>query len=612
MKNKMSKIAFIILSVVFVFSACMTVFAVTTKSVTANQNGIESTLKFNKQEYKSDEKIEATLNVKNNNSYAVKNIQTELIVPSTLKLSTGNLKVEAFSLNAEESKVQEVALEKVVETNNTEPTTNSPQTGDNVVVYIAMMGISAVALVVIAVKKKWIHKKGVMSLVLCFTLVGAMTLTSVVNAEPTTKEFTVEGTIKVDGEDVVITGKVTYTHEIYSKLQIDGADKGTYVEGDTVTITAEDAPEGKHFAGWTVVKGNVTLADKNSKTTTFIMGTEEVEIKANYEINTYTIEVTSGENGKVSPAGSVSVNYGENQEFKITANTGYHIEKVIVDEEDKGAIDTYTFDNVKENHTIEVTFGVSADIIESFSITSKAGEGGTITESAKVYYGDNKTFTITPNTGYGIVDVKVDNESKGKISSYEFENVTKNHSIEVIFGVTTEESFLNALSNGGTIYLANDIQLSQDTLNIDKTTHIICSGFKINGVFVINIGKSENFLIGDVPTLSFDGLECSQLDLDGDYNAEFYNCTLEELYVRGLGNVSLKAGSLKNLIIRQESPDYRKNIFFEEGCLYNGYFFELTGNFKIYVIYGYFKFCPSDYTTEYRYDSNLNLWVAGK
>ena len=319
MKNKIAKIAFIILSIVFVFSACMTVFAVTTKSVTESQNGIEATLNFNKQEYNANENVEVTLNVKNNNSYAVNNIQTELIVPSTIKLAKGSLKQESFLLNAGESKVQEVALEKVVETSN-EPTTNSPQTGDNVVLYIAMMVISASALVVIAVKKKWIHKK-VMSLVLCFTLVGAMTLTSVVNAESTIKDFTVEGTIKYDGEDVVIKGKVTYDYEVYSKVQIDGVDKGMYAEGNTVTITAEDATEGKHFAGWTVVKGNVTLADANSSTTTFVMGKEDVEIKANYEVNKYTITSSAGANGTINGAKTenTTVNYGDSKTFTMAS-----------------------------------------------------------------------------------------------------------------------------------------------------------------------------------------------------------------------------------------------------------------------------------------------------
>lgn len=582
MKNKRAKIAFIILSIVFVFSTCMTVFAVTPLSVSNTQNGIKATLNFNKQEYNENENVEVIFSVENTNSYAVENLQTELIVPNTMKLSKGSLKQEVFALNAGESKVQEVALEKVVETNNNVPTTNeenktnNPQTGNNVVVYIAMMVVSAVALVVIAVKKNWIHQKKVMSLVLCFTLVGAMNLTSVVNAEPTIKEFTVEGTIKYDGEDVVIKGKVTDTHEIYSKLQIDGEDKGMYIEGDTVTITAEDAPEGKHFSGWTVVKGNVTLADENSSTTTFVMGTEEVEIKSNYEVNKYTIEVTSGENGKVSPAGSISVNYGENQEFTITANTGYHIEKVVVDGEDKGTIDSYTFENIKETHTINATFAINTMytctikffvngeehssssgildketvdfppytgyhiesvevdginkgkitsytfddmskshtinvylIADTFTITAKTNAGGSIIGNTTVNYNDNTTFTITPNTGYGIVAVKVDGTSVGAVTSYEFKNVVENHTIEVIFGVTTEESFRNAISDGGTVELASNINLTSSIL-------------QLTGVDVILEGN--NYTVSGIGILVCDGAELTCKDL---------NSSLELVAARG-------------------------------------------------------------------------------
>ena len=428
MKKTMPKIAFIILLIVFVLSTCMTVFAATSKSVTEKQNGLEATLNFNKQKYEANENVEVTLNVKNNNSYAVKNIQTEIILPSIMKISKGSLTQEAFSLDEGESKLQEITIEKVVETNNNVPTSNNPQTGDNVVIYIAMMVISASALIFIAVKKKWIHKKGVMSLVLCFTLLGTMTLTSVVNAEPTSKNFTVEGTFKYDGEDVVIKGKVTYMYEVYSKVQIDGEEQGIYVEGETVTITADEAPEGKNFTGWTVVKGNVTLDDENSSTTTFIMGAEEVEIVANYEINKYTIEVTSGENGKVSPAGEVNVNYGDSKTFTITPNTGYHIVDVKVDGESQGAIESYSFENVNSDHKIEATFAKN-----TYTITTSSNEGGTITGNTTVNYNGSTTLDITPYDGYVIADVKIDGIRKGVIESYTFEKVKENHTIEVIF-----------------------------------------------------------------------------------------------------------------------------------------------------------------------------------
>ncbi len=66
-------------------------------------------------------------------------------------------------------------------------------------------------------------------------------------------------------------------------------------EGDTVTITANAAPEGRQFTGWQVVSGGVTLADATQSTTTFTMPADAVEIKAVYK-TVPTIAFASGYN----------------------------------------------------------------------------------------------------------------------------------------------------------------------------------------------------------------------------------------------------------------------------------------------------------------------------
>ena len=75
--------------------------------------------------------------------------------------------------------------------------------------------------------------------------------------------------------------------------------------------------------------------------------------------------------------------------------------------------------------------------LEKFDITATAGEGGTITTEdlteGKVTEGESATFTITPNSGYEIVDVKVDGKSVGKKTSYTFSDVDKAHKIEATF-----------------------------------------------------------------------------------------------------------------------------------------------------------------------------------
>lgn len=232
---------------------------------------------------------------------------------------------------------------------------NNPQTGDNIVIYVVFMIISLSILIVIAVKEKWICKKNIMSLILCVLVAGTMNIPTVVNADVLTKEFMVESTIKCDGEIIAIKGKVMYTFENYNQVQVDGENKGIYKEGETVSITA-DEKEGYHFTGWTVVKGNVILNNNGNQTTTFVMGNEYVEIVANYEVNKYLIEVVSNGNGQVSPSSDIYVEYGKNQIFTMVANQNYYIEKVIVDGQDKGKIDTYVFNNVKDNHKIEVVF----------------------------------------------------------------------------------------------------------------------------------------------------------------------------------------------------------------------------------------------------------------
>ena len=69
---------------------------------------------------------------------------------------------------------------------------------------------------------------------------------------------------------------------------------------------------------------------------------------------TYKITVTASENATVTPNGIVKVVRNENKTFKIKANDGYEIEDVLVDGISVGAVSEYTFEKVKEKHTLEV------------------------------------------------------------------------------------------------------------------------------------------------------------------------------------------------------------------------------------------------------------------
>lgn len=78
----------------------------------------------------------------------------------------------------------------------------------------------------------------------------------------------------------------------------------------------------------------------------------------------YTITAEAGDGGSISPSGRVSVTAGANRTFTITADDGYEIADVIVDDESVGAVSSYTFKNVRANHTIKVIFKEEAGVAD--------------------------------------------------------------------------------------------------------------------------------------------------------------------------------------------------------------------------------------------------------
>lgn len=84
-------------------------------------------------------------------------------------------------------------------------------------------------------------------------------------------------------------------------------------------------------------------------------------------------------------------------------------------------------------------------------IRAEAGENGSISPSGNVAVrvGSDRTFTITPDKGCAVADVKVDGRSVGAVRTYTFENVRSAHTIEVIF----TKGDLNPPTGGGSLLL---------------------------------------------------------------------------------------------------------------------------------------------------------------
>lgn len=96
---------------------------------------------------------------------------------------------------------------------------------------------------------------------------------------------------------------------------------------------------------------------------------------------------------------------------------------------------------------------------QAYTITATAGTGGTISPSGTitVYKWQNKSFAIAANPGFTIDAVTVDGVSQGAVASYQFTNVTANHTINATFKVNVglTKQTVSAVSASSAVQVAS-------------------------------------------------------------------------------------------------------------------------------------------------------------
>ncbi len=235
---------------------------------------------------------------------------------------------------------------------------------------------------------------------------------------------------------------------------------GSYSWGTSVTLTA--TPNADYdFVNWTnagmpvstsagypfEVTGSVDLVANFAKNVQELCATLIMPDLGNYDVGETQTELVTVTNYG-SPLLSIESSY-------FTGDTDFTI---------KSGDDGCSGQSLAYNQTctIRVTFaptsvGVKSAVLKILSndpnspsstvltgggvaqatITATAGSGGTISPTGAVYIVGHgtQTFTITPNPGYHVVDVKVDNVSKGAIASYTLSNVIGDHTISASFDI---------------------------------------------------------------------------------------------------------------------------------------------------------------------------------
>ena len=274
--------------------------------------------------------------------------------------------------------------------------------------------------------------------------------------------------------------------------------------GSTISITTTPNA-GYTFSSWSSNTGSITFSNPNSASTTATISRTGT-ITASFAINTFTISASAGANGAISPSGSVVVNYGGSQSFTITANTGYHIVDVVVDDVSQGAVSSYTFSNVQAAHSISASFAINThdipvtqganDVITTtvnyggtYTITVTQGANGVITPgTTTVNYGESQSFTITPNSGYYIASITTDAGSVTVTSpsgqTVSFSNVQAAHSITATFASAT--TVPATTDSGATVDLAisgniTSSQISNVTIATNQSAATTTVSFIVTG-----------------------------------------------------------------------------------------------------------------------------------
>ena len=185
-----------------------------------------------------------------------------------------------------------------------------------------------------------------------------------------------------------------------------------------------NAPATVLTVGTNTYKATFTPGDTtNYKTITDI--DIEVDVKNTFNV----ITSVPGGNGTITPS-KIDVIEGSKVKITFTPNTGYMIDKVLVNGIEKTVTGNEIEITVDEEKTVEVSYKKIP-----FTITVEEVTGATVNPDGTVTvgYGDNKDFTITANTGYKLVKVLVNDVEKALDgNTLKLKNITSNMKIKVV------------------------------------------------------------------------------------------------------------------------------------------------------------------------------------
>lgn len=301
----------------------------------------------------------------------------------------------------------------------------------------------------------------------------------------------VEGGLTVSAEFEINSAAVTITQADHGSIS---ADKSTAKIGENVTFTV--APEANYVvSSFKVNDADVALDGNNQAVVVMVAG--GLNVTASFELGSGTVTIGTMEHGAVT-ADKMTAKIGEDVTFKITSDTGYDVNFFKVN----GSDVRY---ETKEDSTTGKTYGeakvkmvsggltVTAEFkLGVYSIEWDAPTHGTIAvEGGKTQakYGDEVKFIFTPDTGYEIKYLTINEEQVQWASDNTYTTIMGEYGlfVTVQFGLENETITVNA-GEHGTIEHKNKVDDTQDYLYGDTA--------------VVTVTPNEGFMI---ETITVDG-----------------------------------------------------------------------------------------------------------
>ena len=263
---------------------------------------------------------------------------------------------------------------------------------------------------------------------------------------PDGSEIKGETTVDPDGTPDVDNTKPVQKPD--GTIVLPGKDGVIGTGNDDITI----APAGPNQpAGRIDEDGNVTITNPSGADVN-IPGSNPADfkvpngtvIKPNGDMTLlYTIRYVDGSGTEIKTATVKPVQRGISETVEAATITGYTVSGAATQTASGEVSANLAGYTITFNYTKNSTGGGSSgggggggsSTVSSYTIKASAGNGGIISPSGNVSVkrGDDQTFSINPINGYRISDVIVDGKSVGAVSTYTFDSVKANHTIQVKF-----------------------------------------------------------------------------------------------------------------------------------------------------------------------------------